>query len=105
MRDKSDWLKICQDVGNRLWDATPEMTVENAKKFRRQQIFSILNKAANERILKTEHHQIYRLLKLKESEEYGKGFFEILGGEKNFKRRRDIPQSEPMAAGLISQFS
>lgn len=94
MHGKSNWQEISQDVGDRVWDATPEMTVENAKKFRRQQIFSILNRAANERILKTEHHQIHRLLKLKESEEYGKGFFEILGGEKNFKRRRDIPHFE-----------
>ncbi|NER35031.1 MAG: hypothetical protein F6J93_13585 [Oscillatoria sp. SIO1A7] len=92
MRGKSYWQEICKGVGDRVLKATPEMTVESAKKFRRQ-MFAILNKAAEDDILKTKPHEIRRLLSLKDSK-HGKGVFEILGGEKNFKRRRDIPHFE-----------
>lgn len=93
MRGKSDWLKICKGVGDRVWKATPEMTVESAKKFRRQ-MFAILNKAAEDNVLTTELKEMYSLVKVQKSAKHGKGVFEVLGGEKNFKRRRDIPHFE-----------
>ncbi|HIK09885.1 MAG TPA: hypothetical protein IGS52_06410 [Oscillatoriaceae cyanobacterium M33_DOE_052] len=92
MSGKSDWPNICQDVGARLWDATPK-TIESAKKLQRQ-ILQVLTKASDEEVLKTKPHEIHNLLKLETSEKDGKGVFEIVGGKRNFKRMRDIPHFE-----------
>ncbi|MEE3716479.1 hypothetical protein V2H45_06960 [Tumidithrix elongata RA019] len=48
--------------------------------------------ASNEGILTAKLHDIERLLKLRESSEIpSKGYFEIMGGDKNFHRDRNIP--------------
>ena len=92
MRDKNDWEKICEDIQKRSLESTP-MTVESANKLRGK-LFKCLNKANDEGVLKTPLHEINKLLKLSKSEKDGKGFSEIVGGQRNFKRSKDIPHFE-----------
>jgi hypothetical protein len=89
---KNDWEQICEKVQHRLWEATP-ITVKGAKVLRAE-ILKCLTKAHDEGVLSTKLHEIHNLLKLEKSAQYGKGVFEILGGQRNFKRSRDIPHFE-----------
>jgi hypothetical protein len=81
-----------QEIQERLWQVTPT-TIKSAKFFKNQ-LLKTLTKASDEEILKTKPHEIHKLLKLEKSGEYGKGVFEIMGGQRNFKRSRDLPHFE-----------
>ncbi|NEP01899.1 MAG: hypothetical protein F6K58_25235 [Symploca sp. SIO2E9] len=92
MSGQNDWKQICDKVQHRLQEATPR-TVNKAQLLRTK-IFKCLTKAHDEGILNTKLHEMHKLLKIKESKEQGKGVLEIIGGERNFKRSRDIPHFE-----------
>jgi hypothetical protein len=92
LNDRSNWEQICDRVQERLWKASPT-TVDNARKFKAE-VLKCLTQASNERILNTKLHDIHKLLKLERSGEHGKEIFEILGGQRNFKRLREIPHFE-----------
>ncbi|MBE9118986.1 hypothetical protein IQ249_24145 [Lusitaniella coriacea LEGE 07157] len=92
MSGKDDWEAICQQVQNRQWEITPHH-VKNARMLWAK-ILKCLTTAHNEGALKTKIHEIHSLLKLEKSAKNGKGFFEIVGGQRNFKRRKNIPHFE-----------
>ncbi|WP_199333960.1 MULTISPECIES: hypothetical protein [Nostocaceae] len=66
------------------------MTVKSAKVLR-SEIFQCLTKAYNNGLLKTKLHEIQKLLKITPSTQ---GIIEITGGERNFKRIKEIPHFE-----------
>lgn len=92
MSGKNDWEQICDKVQHRLAEATP-VTVKGAKALWAE-ILKCLTNAHNEGVLSTKLHEIRKLLKLEKSAQHGKGVFEILGGQRNFKRSRDVPHFE-----------
>ncbi|MEA5514097.1 hypothetical protein [Nodularia sp. UHCC 0506] len=68
------------------------MTVKSAKVLRGE-IFQCLTKASANGLLKTKLHEIHKLLKITKPT---KGIIEITGGERNFKRLKEIPHFERM---------
>ncbi|WP_254565685.1 hypothetical protein [Oscillatoria sp. HE19RPO] len=93
MSGNSGWEKMGQEIQERLGQATPETDIKSAKIFKNQ-ILKTLTKASDEQLLKTKPHEIYKLLKLEKSGQHGKGVSEIMGGQRNFKRIRDLPHFE-----------
>lgn len=92
MSGKSNWENICELIQQRTLETAP-MSVESAK-FLRTQILKCLTEAYDNGILKTKINEIYRLLKLEESNNYGKNVKNVKGGELNFKRRKEFPHFE-----------
>ncbi|MCP2727620.1 hypothetical protein [Limnofasciculus baicalensis] len=92
MSDNNDWEQICDKVQHRLRETTP-LTVQKAKVLRAE-FLKYLTNAHNEGILTNKIHEIHNLLKLDRAAEYGKEIFEIIGGQRNFKRSKDIPHFE-----------
>jgi hypothetical protein len=89
LSSKSDWEQICDQVQERLLKSAP-MTVKSAKVLR-SEIFQCLNIASSYGLLKTKLHEIHKLLKITKPT---KGIVEITGGERNFKRLKEIPHLE-----------
>jgi hypothetical protein len=92
LNDKAEWEKICNEVQDRVWNVTPK-TVKNAKTLRTN-ILKCLTSASNKRILKNEIHEIHNLLKLAQTKQNGKELWEIVGGQRNFKRLKKNPHFE-----------
>ncbi|AFY74070.1 hypothetical protein Syn7502_02046 [Synechococcus sp. PCC 7502] len=81
---------MCKEIQSRSFDHTP-LEVKNAKTLRAE-ILNILNLASGKKILSNKPDEIIKLLKLQDSSEVKqKGYSEILGGAKNFKRNPEIP--------------
>jgi hypothetical protein len=89
LSSKSDWEQICEDVQARLLEKTP-LTVKSAN-FLRSEIFQCLTTASNNGLLNTKLNEIYKLLKITKPT---KGIIEITGGQRNFKRLKEIPHFE-----------
>ncbi len=89
MSGKNTWEMWCEEIQHRSIKLTP-LTVSKAKELRTQ-IFKCLNTARDERVLKTKLEEIHKLLKMTSP---SKGKVEIVGGERNFKRIKDIPHFE-----------
>ena len=90
LSDKNSWNEICAEIQARSLKSTP-LEVENAK-ILRIKILKCLTLASNEKVLLNKLDEIHKLLKLRPSSEIDKqGYSEIMGGDKNFKRRQDIP--------------
>jgi hypothetical protein len=90
LSDENSWLQICTEVQQRSLTAT-FLEVESAKKLRTN-ILKLLTTARDDRVLNAKLHKIHELLKLRESRVMNRdGFFEIMGGQKNFKRDEEIP--------------
>ncbi|CAD5936228.1 hypothetical protein L2E69_01065 [Planktothrix agardhii 1806] len=100
MDNNNNWEKICDQVQHRICEAIP-LKVNSAKHLRGE-ILKCLIQAHDhkEKILLTKPDEIRKLLKLVKSQETGQNkIFEIIGGgskggEKNFKRRKEIPHFE-----------
>lgn len=92
MKDSDNWQKICEEIQDRVWKATPT-TIRSAK-ILRTKILKCLTTAHNQGKLKTNISEIHNLLKLSKSEKNGKNTWEITGGQRNFKRLREIPHFE-----------
>ncbi|MDJ0733048.1 MAG: hypothetical protein QNJ47_03015 [Nostocaceae cyanobacterium] len=69
------------------------MTVASAKVLR-SQILKCLTEACNDGILKTKINEIYKLLKFDEAKTHGKKIKNLMGGELNFKRRKELAHFE-----------
>lgn len=80
---------MCNEVQHRSIKSTP-LRVNKANELR-VQIFKCLNTARDERVLKTKLEEIHKFLKITPVD---KGKIAIFGGEKNFKRLREIPHFE-----------
>lgn len=95
MSGNETWKDYCDKVQSRTWEAIPKdsIEIENAKGLRTK-IFKCLTQARDERVLKTEHQEVRSLLKLDKSTQHGAGMHEILGGQRNFSRLREIPHFE-----------
>ena len=90
LSDKNSWENICADIQNRTLSNTP-LNVKSGKVLRAE-ILKCLTLASDERILFTKLNEIHKLLKLRPSSVIPKqGYSEIMGGDKNQKRRQDIP--------------
>ena len=90
MSNKDSWEEMCKEIQARSIDNTP-FKVKNAKTLRAE-ILNILNLASGKKILFNKSDEIRKLLKLPDSSEVKqKGYSEILGGAKNFKRNPEIP--------------
>jgi hypothetical protein len=90
---KDTWLQYCEAIHCRTWEVVPKNTVDKVSVLKTQ-IFKLLTQANDEGKLKTKLYEIHNLLKLEKSTQYGADVFEILGGQRNFKRLRDIPHFE-----------
>jgi hypothetical protein len=90
---KNTWQDYCDKVQSRTWEAVPTTNIKNAKVLRAR-IFKCLTQACDERVLKTKLHEIHSLLRLEQSKDHGADVFEISGGQRNFKRLREIPHFE-----------
>lgn len=88
MSGSETWQTMCDEIQHRSIKSTP-LTVSKAKELRTQ-IFKCLNTACGERILKNKLQEIHKLLKMVPD----KGMTAIVGGERNFKRRKEIPHFE-----------
>lgn len=86
MNDKNSWENICVDVQDRSLSNTP-LAIKSTKSLR-MAIFKCLTTASDENILVTKLNEIHKLLKISDSKQ---GHYEIMGGDKNFKRNQDIP--------------
>ncbi|NJN92216.1 MAG: hypothetical protein HC878_18860 [Leptolyngbyaceae cyanobacterium SL_5_14] len=89
MSGSKTWKEMCDEIQHRSIESTPLM-ISNAKELRTQ-IFKCLNTARDNRILKTKLDQIHKLLKMTSP---NTGKVEIVGGERNFRRTKDIPHFE-----------
>lgn len=89
MNDKSTWREYCDKIQSRTWEVVPPTSIAKAKHLRTQ-ILKCLTQASNEKVLATKLHEIHSLLKLAESEQDGANLYEILGGQRNFKRLLDV---------------
>jgi hypothetical protein len=90
---KDDWLEHCEAIHYRTWEVVPNNTVSKVSVLKTQ-ILKLLTQANDEGKLKTKLHEIHDLLKLEKSTQHGADVFEILGGQRNFKRLLDIPHFE-----------
>lgn len=88
MSGSETWQMMCDEIQHRSIKSTL-LTVPKAKELYTQ-IFKCLNTASNEKILKTKLQEIRSLLKMAPD----KGKTAIVGGERNFKRRKEIPHFE-----------
>jgi hypothetical protein len=86
LSSKSDWDQICEDVQERLLKTTP--LTEKSAKVLWSKLLKSLTAACDDKLLKTEHHEIRGLLKMTSTD---KGIIEITGGQRNFKRLKEIP--------------
>ncbi len=81
---------MCADIQHRSIKLTP-LTVLKGNELRTQ-ILKCLIAALDDKVLKTKRHEIHKLLKMTPSDDKGK--IAIVGGERNFKRSKDIPHFE-----------
>ncbi|MEA5568382.1 hypothetical protein [Anabaena sp. UHCC 0399] len=89
MNSNSNWEQICDQVQERLLKNAP-LTVESSKVLR-SEILKCLTTASDDGRLGTKLHQIHALLKMTPA---SKGIIEITGGQRNFKRIREVPHFE-----------
>ena len=90
LSDKNSWEKICIEIQERSQSNTP-LEVKNAKVLRTQ-ILKCLTSASDEKVLVSKQNEIHKLLKFRSPSETGKkGYSEIMGGAKNFKRNPELP--------------
>mgnify|MGYP001795776580 CR=1 FL=1 len=92
MDGKSNWETFCEKIQQRTLDSAP-MTVKSAKVLR-SQILKCLTEACDDGILTTKINGIYKLLKLDEAKNHGKNIKNLMGGELNFKRRKELAHFE-----------
>jgi hypothetical protein len=90
---KDTWQELCDKIHHRTWEVVPKSAVNKASVLQKQ-ILKLLTQAHDENKLKTKLHEIHDLLKLEQSTQHGADVSEILGGQRNFKRLRDIPHFE-----------
>jgi hypothetical protein len=90
---KDTWQKSCDEIQSRTWEAIPTISSKKAVELRAE-ILKCLIQAFNDKALKTKTHEIRSLLKLEKSRKDGEDTWEILGGQRNFKRLREIPHFE-----------
>jgi hypothetical protein len=86
----NDWIKMCMAIESRSIQSA-KLEVPNANQFHGQ-ILQIFNVARNKRILLTDQPTVRKLLKINNGSSEGE--IEIIGGERNFKRRRDLAHFE-----------
>ena len=80
---------MCVEIQRRSLDNI-SLKITSAKILRRE-ILKVLTTASDEKILKCKIHEIQSLLKLRESSVMNKkGYSEVMGGEKNFRRDKNI---------------
>jgi hypothetical protein len=90
LSNKNSWQEMSKKIQSRSFDSTP-LKVKSAK-ILRAEILKSLTSALDQGILSTTQNEIRKLLKLQPSSQiHKKGYFEIMGGEKNFKRNPEIP--------------
>lgn len=97
MDGKSTWENFCEQIQQRTLESAP-MTVESAKVLR-SQILKCLTAAYDDGILKTKTNEIYKILKLEQAKseqakEHGRKIKNLMGGELNFKRRKELAHFE-----------
>ena len=84
------WEEMCAEIQRRSLDNF-SLKIKSAKALRAD-ILKILILAYDDEKLTTEPHEIYGLLKLDQSSEIRQeSYWDIMGGEKNLKRIREIP--------------
>ncbi len=93
MSGKDTWLQYCEAIHCRTWEIVPKNSVNKASVLKTQ-ILKLLTQANDERKLKTKPYEIHDLLKLEQSTQHGTDVSEILGGQRNFKRLRELPHFE-----------
>jgi hypothetical protein len=81
---------MCVDIESRSIQIA-KLEVPNAKVLHGQ-LLQIFNVARNKKILLTDQPSVRKLLKIKNGS--AKDEIEIIGGERNFKRRKDTPHFE-----------
>jgi hypothetical protein len=86
----NDWIKMCMDIESRSVQIA-KLEVSNAKLLHGQ-LLQIFNVARNKKILLTDQPSVRKLLKIKNG--YAEDEIEIIGGVRNFKRRKDLPHFE-----------
>jgi hypothetical protein len=86
----NDWIKMCMDIESRSIQIA-KLEVPNAKLLHGQ-LLQIFNIARNKKILLTDQPSVRKLLKIKKGS--AEDEIEIIGGERNFKRRKDLPYFE-----------
>lgn len=90
MSRNNSWEQICARIQQRSLDSTC-LEIKSANKLYAE-ILKCLTNASNDKILTTKVHEIHGLLKFPESSKtQSKGYFEIMGGDKNFHRDQNIP--------------
>jgi hypothetical protein len=83
------WEKMCVEIQQRSLDNI-SLEIKSAKVLRAE-ILKVLTTASDKKILKCKIHEIQSLLKLRESSVMNtKGYSEVMGGEKNFRRDKNI---------------
>ncbi|MBP0019219.1 MAG: hypothetical protein J7647_16915 [Cyanobacteria bacterium SBLK] len=92
-QDKISWDETCEIIQDRVLSTIPQLKFKQATALRKK-ILRSLTRAASNGILKTPPQEIHNLLKCRKIEEQGKNVFEITGGQRNFKRRKEIPHFE-----------
>jgi hypothetical protein len=90
LSDKNEtWEKMCVEIQQRSLDNI-SLEIKSAK-ILRAEILKVLTAASNEKLLECKIHEIQSLLKLRESSVVNKkGYSEVMGGEKNFRRDKNI---------------
>lgn len=94
MSSKDSWLNICAEIQQRYLEPTLLEIEENSRQFWAK-ILKCLIAASDDKLLINNQNEIRTLLKIAKSEVIRKkGYTDIVGGEKNQKRRKDIPHFE-----------
>lgn len=93
MNGKDTWQDYCAKIDRRTLEITPKIDEKKAH-ILQAQILKLLTQAHNEEKLKTKIQEIRSLLKLEQSTQHGEDIVEILGGQRNFKRLKDLPHFE-----------
>jgi hypothetical protein len=85
LQDNNRWMKMCLEIESRTLQ--PSLLRTEKPKVLYQQLIKILEIAFEQNILGTKPHVIRSLVKLNDTKQVNE--FEIVGGVKNFKRRKD----------------
>lgn len=88
MDGKINWENFCEQIQELTLKSAPVKST----KVLRSQILKCLTEACNDGILKTRINEIYKLLKLDEDKKHGQNIKSLMGGELNFKRRKELAQ-------------
>jgi hypothetical protein len=95
LSSNNSWEQICAEIQQRSLESI-QLELKGTSKQYRLEILKCLIAANDDKLLKNKQHEIRKLLKFRDKSKVilKEGYSDIIGGEKNFKRSKNIPHFE-----------